>query len=165
MAVSGADWRKSADGYRTDAASRARFVRPDTGGLSAASGLRTGGFRGCVARTLADDTDRSENSVTFDSVGTDEPDVSGPLAIGVATETGSATESSDDGHADSVAVDSSGTGDPTGGDPGGYELYLRSFHTRLGYPTGCVGRRPIHGETPSANESRRQIMDHTVIIK
>ena len=165
MAVSGADWRKSADRYRTDTASRVGSVRQEAGRLPAVSGPRTGGCRSCVARTLADDTDRRGNSVAFDSAETDEPDVSGPLAIGVVTETGSATESSDDGRADSVAVDSSETRNPAGDDLGGSELYLRSFHTRFGYLTGCIGRRSIHGGAPSANGSCRQRMDHTVIIK
>lgn len=165
MAVSGSDWRKSADRYRTDAASRAGFVRSGVSRFSAVSGSRTGGCRSSVARTLADDTDRSGNNVAFDFVETGELGVSKPLAIGVVTETGSTTELSVDGHADGVAVDSFGTGNPAGHDLDGNELYLRFSHTRFEYSTRRVGRRSIHGGAPSANGSRRQTMDHTVIIK
>jgi hypothetical protein len=165
MAVSGADWRKSADRYRTDAAFRAGFVRPGIGGLSAVSGPPTGGCRSGVDRTLADDTDRSGNSVALDTVETDEPGASKPLAIGVVTGTGSTTALSDDSHADTEAVDSPGTGTPAGHDRDGNELYLRFLYTRFGYSTRRVGRRPIHDGAPNADERRRKTMDHTVIIK
>jgi len=165
MAVSGADWRKSADRYRTDAATGVGSVPSGAGGSTAVSSPHPGGCRHCVARTLADDTDGNENRATFDSVETGELGHSGPLAIGVVTETGSTAKSSDDSHADGLAVDSSAAGTPTGDDPDGDELHLRSLCIRVGHPTRCVGRRPIHGGAPSANENRRQSTDHTVIIK
>lgn len=147
MAVSGADWRKPTDGYRTDTADRARFVRSETGGLSAAAdpGIRG---KGCAARrTLADNTDRSQGDNVQKTVETVDSAVSGPLAIGVNTGRAIVTEWPENGHAD------------------GNDIYMRYFYTRSGYSTTYGDRRMIHDYASGADGDRGRTTDQTVIIK
>jgi hypothetical protein len=164
MAVSGADWRKSADGYRADTAPGAGFVRPEADGAHAVSNPRAGGCWGGVDRTLADDTDRNENGVAFAPVETGGTAPFRPPAIGVGSGARPVTEWPDDGHREDVDVDD-GTGTPAGHDSDGGELSLRYLSTRSGCSTGDGDRRPVHEGAPGANESRGRTTDQTVIIK
>lgn len=163
MAVSGADWRKSADGYRTEAAPRVGSVRSEDGGC-----------RSGVARTLADDTDRSENGVGFDPVETDGGAVPGPLAIGVPAGAVPTTGRPDGGHTEDVAAGvetTSPAGDGLDGSEGEgegeSELSLRYLSTRSGSSRGRDDPSRIHDGEPGANESRRRTTttDQTVIFK
>lgn len=123
MAVSGADWRKSTDGYRTDEVDGTRPVRSRTGRSPAAadSSTREGN---AVWRILADNTDRSDDDGTSNTVETNDTPVSAPLAIEVVTETAIVTERLD-GRA--ISVDAPGEGSPSGRYFDGDDIYLRYF--------------------------------------
>ncbi|MCQ4333159.1 hypothetical protein KM295_06635 [Natronomonas sp. F2-12] len=163
MAVSGSDWRKSADGYWTDTTLGVVSVRPDRGGASAVSDPRTGGRRSDVDRTLADDTDRNTNGTGFDPVETDGSVSPRPLAIGAPGEDAPITEHPDDEPTKDVDIDTSG--DPAGPDLDEAELSLRYLHARSGYSMERGDRRPIHEKAPGANGSCGRTTDQTVIIK
>ena len=86
MAVSGADWRKSTDGYWADAANEARCGRPGDGEVSAAGASSSRVDADAVRRTLADNTDNGNHEDVPNTVDTNDRAVAGPLAIGVLTE-------------------------------------------------------------------------------
>ncbi len=87
MAVSGANWRKPTDGYRTDAALGARCVRSENDGKSVATvpGIRAN--ERADRRGIADRTDGDEDSDISNTVAPDDIVLSEPLAIEVPTET------------------------------------------------------------------------------
>lgn len=126
MAVSGADWRKSTDGYRTETGYEACPVRSDPDGFPAASRRRIDEYGGGAARTLAENTDRIGNEASLNTVETDRRLVSEPLAIG-ALEAASVTEWPAGGNATNMENASTETAHPAGHNLGEDRIYLRYF--------------------------------------
>lgn len=126
MAVSGDDWRKSTDGYRTDTGSEVCPVRSDPGGLPAASRRRIDEYGGGAARTLAESTDRIGNEASLNTVETDRRLVSEPLAIG-ASGAASVTEWPAGGNAANMENTSPETARLAGHNLGEDRIYLRYF--------------------------------------
>jgi hypothetical protein len=137
MAVSGVDWRKPTDGYRTEPASEACSARSEIGGSTAPSDPPASGRCGGVARTLAEKTDEKGSVTVPNTVETDDFAVPEPLAIGV-TGTAVDTECPEEKHADDVNADDPETGNPSGHDFDGGGFYLRYFTPDPGTRRGTV---------------------------
>jgi hypothetical protein len=131
MAVPGADWRKSTDGYRTGTPYRACSDRSGTDGSPAAADPRTNGDGQTIAGTLADNTGKSEHVEVANTAKTGDIAAPEPLAIGVSAGTAVATEWPGDGYANNVDAGASGTvRGPQGYDFDGSGIYLRYFTPR-----------------------------------
>lgn len=137
MAVSGADWRKSTDGYWADADDEVRCGRPGDGEVSAVGPSSVRADADATRRTLADNTDNGNHEDVPNTVDADDRVVSGPLAIGVFTEAVLVAECFDDGRTGRADVAALGTEHREHVVDGG-DIYLRYFIPGPGTRRGAV---------------------------